>query len=80
MAIQPTKGYFKQNYSGDSKIFERIPDYREQLFWQPSFEFKKKTMNLSFFTSDVKGDFEIVFEGFTNLGEPVYLAKSFTVN
>ncbi|MCB0463112.1 MAG: hypothetical protein R2816_11265 [Flavobacteriaceae bacterium] len=80
LPIQPAKSYFNQSYNSNSKNLEKIPDFREQLFWQPTFKFKKKTMNLSFFTSDVKGDFEIVFEGFTNLGEPVYITKSFTVN
>ena len=58
------KGYFNQDYSENFKSSDRIPDLREQLFWQPTFEFKKKTMNLHFFTSDVKGDFEIILQGF----------------
>jgi len=80
LAIQPAKGYFNQDYSKNLKDSERIPDLREQLYWQPNFEFTKKIMNLQFFTSDVKGDFEIVLEGFTNLGEPVYMVENITVN
>ena len=37
-------------------------------------------MNLHFFTSDVKGDFEIILQGYTNLGEPVYMVENITVN
>lgn len=80
LAIQPAKGYFNQDYNKNFKASERIPDLREQLFWQSTFEFKKKTMNLHFFTSDVKGDFEIILQGYTNLGEPVYMVENITVN
>lgn len=80
LAIQPAKGYFNQNYINNSKNSERIPDLREQLYWYPNFEFTKKTMSLEFFTSDVKGEFEIILQGFTNLGEPVYMTEIFTVN
>jgi hypothetical protein len=77
---QPTKGYFNQSHDLKFDKKNRIPDFREQLFWNPSIEFTKRIMNYEFFTSDVIGDFEIILEGFTNLGEPVYLREVFTVN
>jgi hypothetical protein len=80
LAIQPVKGYFNQDYSKNLNDTDRIPDFREQLFWLPNFEFTKKTMKLQFFTSDVKGDFEIILQGFTNLGEPVYIVENIKVN
>ena len=80
LAIQSTKGYFNQDYSKTSKDLERTPDFREQLFWHPNLEFTKQTMNFQFYTSDVKGNFEIILQGFTNLGEPVYLKEVITVN
>jgi len=79
-STQPAKGYFNQDYSKTSKDLERIPDFREQLLWHPNLEFTKQTMNLQFFTSDVKGNFEIILEGYTNLGEPVYLKENISVN
>jgi phage gp45-like len=78
-STQPAKGYFNQDYSKTSKDLERIPDFREQLLWYSNLEFTKQTMNFQFFTSDVKGDFEIVLKGFTNLGESVYLKENIVV-
>ena len=42
--------------------------------------FTKKTMQFECYTSDITGDFEVILEGFTNLGERVYLKESFSVN
>ena len=39
----------------------------------------KKEDTLSFFTSDLKGNFEVVLEGFTEDGKPVYVSKNITV-
>jgi hypothetical protein len=81
LSAQPKKNYFSQKYNQANRIStNRIPDFREQLFWHPNFEFNKRTMNLEFFTSDIKGDFEIILEGYTNLGEPVYITENITVN
>ncbi|MCM4160970.1 hypothetical protein FHG64_06095 [Antarcticibacterium flavum] len=68
---QPAKRYFKQQYDGDSN--ENIPDFRYQLLWQPGVNFENNAATLEFFTSDVKGDFEIHVEGFTGDGKPVSL-------
>ncbi len=75
LAPQPEKKYFKENYTHNKK--DRIPDYRTQLYWNPNFNFANK--NISFFTSDVTGDYEINIEGFTNNSEPVSLKYNFTV-
>jgi hypothetical protein len=64
-----TKYYYKQNYSDISK-FERIPDYRYQLLWNPSIDLENGK-EISFFTSDIKGKFEINIEGFSEDGKPV---------
>lgn len=78
---QPAKAYFHQNYSKDLKTKNaRIPDFREQLLWYPNLEFNKNKMTLEFFTSDIKGHYEIILEGFTNLGERVYVKENISVN
>lgn len=77
---KPVKGYFNQNYAMTLNTLSRIPDLREQLLWHPNLEFNKRTMNLEFYTSDVTGDFEIILEGYTNLGELVYIKENITVN
>lgn len=79
-SAQPLKAYFNQFYLNTSNNSDKTPDFREQLLWYPDLKFTKRTMNLEFFTSDVKGEYEIILEGFTNLGEPVYLKEIVKVN
>lgn len=69
------KKYFNPNYSDKSKT-ERIPDYRYQLLWQPNFNLDNP---ISFYTSDVKGTFEIILDGFTDEGIPIHSFESFEV-
>ena len=74
---QPSKQYFKQVY--DQSTNESIPDFRYQLLWQPTIEFIGSRAQIDFYTSDVKGTFEIRIEGFTRDGKPVSLRKTFRV-
>lgn len=69
---------FKQDYTNTTK-YDRIPDYRYQLLWQPEISFENPETRISFFTSDVSGTFEINLEGFTNTGIPVSLKETFEV-
>jgi hypothetical protein len=69
------KDYYIPDYSKEEN--KRIPDYRHQLLWMPQYDVSKP---ISFYTSDVKGTFEITIEGFTTDGLPVYLSDTFTVN
>lgn len=68
---------FKQDYS-ETK-FDRVPDYRYQLLWEPELSLEEKEKTISFFTSDVSGQYEINLEGFTKDGIPVSLKESFEV-
>ena len=79
--FKPTqqKTYFIQKYD-EPGTFQRIPDYRTQLLWNPQVFINKKNNLLSFYTSDNNGDFEISLEGFTNTGKPVSLSTSITVD
>lgn len=70
------KNYFKPNYADKSSL-NRIPDYRYQLLWLPELDIN--TSNISFYTSDKIGTFEIVIEGFSDEGIPVYLKEYFDV-
>ncbi len=73
------KNYFRQSYGNrTSKDLERIPDLRQQLLWLPNFEIDD-TQRITFFTSDLKGDFEISIEGFTHTGKPVSILDTITV-
>ena len=71
------KTYYQPDYSR-SKL-SRIPDYREQLLWNPNVTLSEKEKPISFYTSDLEGEFEIVLEGFTNEGVPVYETETITI-
>lgn len=48
----------------------RRPDFRHTLYWNPSVETEAGIdTTLSFYTSDLEGEFKVVVEGFTLKGE-----------
>lgn len=76
----PQKNYINQTYTKYTKEkTDRIPDFRNQLFWKPDISLSMKEMNFYFFTSDNIGIYEICLEGFTMTGEPVSIRKVITV-
>ncbi|PXY45305.1 hypothetical protein [Flavobacterium hydrophilum] len=74
----PKKVYYNPDYSAGNNL-KRIPDYRYQLLWEPNLFLDKKEDTLSFYTSDIKGDFEVILEGFTESGQPIYVSKTISV-
>lgn len=74
---QAVKKYFCPDYSVPNS--NRIPDFRYQLLWLPDTELTENKTQLHFYTSDVKGRFEITVEGFTNQGEAVSIKEYFAV-
>ncbi|WP_395044170.1 hypothetical protein [Flavobacterium sp.] len=69
------KKYFAPEYAITNNN-ERIPDYRHQLLWLPNYDINEL---ISFYTSDVKGTFELTIDGFTNEGLPVSITETFDV-
>lgn len=69
--------YFSPNYEQNAE--ERIPDNRFQLFWDPQLSLNSPQMKIEFYTSDIKGRFEITIEGFTISGQAVSITKYFEV-
>ncbi|MDN3674649.1 hypothetical protein QWY99_16530 [Flavobacterium branchiarum] len=70
---QPKKAYNKITYT-DLTDNERIPDFRNQLFWNPDVKLNTESNN-SFYTSDLSGMFEVRLEGFTKTGTPISLKE-----
>jgi hypothetical protein len=56
--VQPIKKYFSPNYQSSPASYSRIPDYRHQLYWNPSFKVSN-TGKFTFYTSDLEGECEI---------------------
>ncbi|MGB5818172.1 MAG: hypothetical protein WBG90_01715 [Saonia sp.] len=76
----PKKKYFRQAYT-DSTYAKtvRIPDFRYQLLWLPDLKLEARKKEIVFYTSDVKGNFEIYLEGFTASGEPTSIREVISV-
>ncbi|MBF4494063.1 hypothetical protein IR010_16050 [Flavobacterium sp. MR2016-29] len=68
---QAKKEYFQPDYSTNKSL--RIPDYRHQLVWMPKVDLNNSKSKITFYTSDVSGKFEIILEGFSATGKPVYI-------
>ncbi len=71
------KRYYAQTHTSGSN--NRIPDFRDQLLWRPSVTIEGKELGLSFFTSELPGEYEVSLEGFSIYGRPVAIKESFTV-
>jgi len=73
------KRYYTEKYTDKMKK-THIPDYRRQLLWHPNLTITDPSTEISFFTSDLTGEFEIVLEGFSSQGRPIYLKETFSVD
>lgn len=74
---QLKKLYNKIDYSNTADN-ERIPDFRNQLFWNPDVRLDNENNN-TFYTSDNSGVFEIILEGFAKNGTPVSLKETIEI-
>ncbi|MFY7669632.1 hypothetical protein ACOSP6_00955 [Tenacibaculum sp. MEBiC06402] len=72
--VQPEKIYFFQKHNQNDS---RIPDFRTQIYWNPSVNIKTK--ELSFYSSDVSGTYEIVVRGYDTNGKLLSMKQEFTV-
>lgn len=78
---QADKKYFTQRYNelnGD-EANERLPDDRLQLLWMPKLKLEDGGYQISFFTSDVTGAFEIRLEGITDDSKPISIRRTILV-
>ncbi len=68
------KKYIQPEY--DENSFKRLPDYRQQLYWEPNLKIDKENeISVNFYASDNVGMYEIVIEGFTKKGDPISFQK-----
>ena len=74
----PKKRYYRQDY-GNASNYGRVPDYRTLLCWEPNIILEGNGTDLVFYTSDVKGEYEILLDGFTTYGKPISLTETITV-
>jgi hypothetical protein len=75
----PQKSYFEQRYGAEEIDQANIPDYRRILLWEPRVEISDEDLQFEFYTSDLTGEFEIVLDGFTSYGKPIYVYETLLV-
>jgi hypothetical protein len=71
--LQANRIFAAPVYDTQNQIENRLPDFRHLLYWNPTISIKgNKAKQISFFTSDSKGNFLISIQGLSNKGIPVY--------
>ncbi|MDY8138138.1 hypothetical protein [Aquimarina sp. 2201CG5-10] len=76
----PLKKYFVQQYNSEKKKeSKRIPDFRNQLIWLPNVSLDKRSSIITFFTSNNTGQFELILEGYSDKGVPVFAREIIAV-
>ena len=76
---QLSKKYFHQTYNENRNSSRRIPDYRNQLLWEPKVIINSEEEVIIFYTSDISGDYEVCLEGFTINGLPISIREVITI-
>ncbi|MCL6265776.1 hypothetical protein [Flagellimonas myxillae] len=75
---QPQKEHFNQTYNSNN-LQERVPDFRNQLLWEPNLDLSSGSKEIVLYTSDVTGEYELILEGFSSIGNPVSVKRRFLV-
>lgn len=65
---QPEKFRYP-DYSEDARHNKPLPDFRTTLFWEPALPAESQTAEITFFTSDARGEYEVVVYGVSEDGE-----------
>ena len=73
----PVKKFTSPDHSDG--LYNRLPDYRTQLYWEPNIRLLSKEMTQYFYASDVTGTYEINLEGYTQNGNHVVVYERFIV-
>jgi hypothetical protein len=77
----PVSSFISPDYSSEEMKENRIPDYRNTLYWNPSVKTGDDgKARIEFWSSDNKSDYIISIQGITSEGEMVSLNKIIKVN
>lgn len=78
---EPTNNYISPEYSKSMATEDRIPDFRNTLYWNPSLDANKEgKAEFGFWTSDFKTKYILKIEGISEDGKPVSLTRHIIVN
>lgn len=76
--IPPTRSFYLPDYA-DPDARKRIPDYRNTLYWNPTWEPEPGHSQLSFYTGDGTGWYQVEVTGINAEGQALYGIARFEV-
>lgn len=77
--LQAAKEFFAPKYETKQQLESRVPDARTLLHWAPDINLSKAGHSIEFYSSDQPGRYDVVIQGISASGLPVYQRSSFTV-
>lgn len=78
--VEPVLTFASPEYSLPGKTSQRIPDFRNTLWWTPAVSIDKSGKSgVEFWTSDESGNYIINIEGITTDGKPVSIRKKIKI-
>jgi hypothetical protein len=77
--MQYARQFYAPVYKTIRQTIDRLPDFRNVLYWSPDLHAGTKAAPVEFFTSDVPGDYLIVIQGLSPDGRAGVTYKRFTV-
>lgn len=75
--IDPPEKFVAPDYGNEAQKLNRIPDFRNTLWWEPSIINANPSI---FWSSDVPGDYRIMLNGIGADGQPVSIEKIISVH
>jgi hypothetical protein len=78
--LQLKREFFSPEYATEQQVGNRLPDYRNQLYWAPDVKTNAKgDASVVFYTSDMKGKYVVVIEGMDEAGHAGTYSFTFDV-
>lgn len=78
--LQLQREFYSPSYQTEAQIGNRMPDFRNTLYWSPNVHVNAKGEgNITFYTGDRKGNYVVVLQGLDENGNPMSTTQSFLV-
>lgn len=77
--LQQQKEFYSPRYETPADRQSRLPDQRNLLLWIPDLTINKENQNVEFYSSDQTGVFQVIIQGISQNGQPVYQTHTFEV-
>lgn len=78
--MQKKREFFSPKYDLPEQRENRTPDTRTLLYWNPEIKMTEKQGQLTFYTSDVPGQYRICIQGINSEGRETTVTTGFRVN